>query len=181
MAEECGSFFPSPLLCHILPTLQNVAIVPFVYSYRKDNNMPVRKADATWEGTLQEGNGHMKMATGAYDGPFSFKSRFEDGTGTNPEELIAAAHAGCFSMALSGGLGRAGFPPVSVHTTANVHINRGDAGFRITKIELETEANVPGIDEAKFQEVANATKSGCPVSVALAAVPEITLKAKLVS
>lgn len=143
--------------------------------------MPVRKADAVWEGTLQEGKGKMKMASGAYEGQYSFSSRFEEGAGTNPEELIAAAHAGCYSMALSAGLGRAGFTPVSVSTTANVHINRLEAGFRITKIELVTEANVPGIDDAQFQEIAAATKSGCPVSVALASVPEITISAKLVS
>src|SRR5262249_3424295 len=113
--------------------------------------MPVRKAEAVWEGTLQEGKGVMKMASGAYEGQYSFSSRFEEGVGTNPEELIAAAHAGCYSMALSGGLTRAGFPPVRISTTANVHINRQEVGFRINKIELITEANVPGIDDVKFQ------------------------------
>ena len=142
--------------------------------------MPVRQANATWMGTLQDGRGVMKMESGAYEGQYSFTSRFEEGTGTNPEELIAAAHAGCYSMALSGGLGRAGFPATSINTTAKVHIDRQEAGFRIVKIELETEATVPNIDEAKFQEVAEATKDGCPVSVALGAVPEITLTAKLV-
>lgn len=142
--------------------------------------MPVRQANATWMGTLQDGRGVMKMESGAYEGQYSFTSRFEEGTGTNPEELIAAAHAGCYSMALSGGLGRAGFPATSINTTAKVHIDRQEAGFRIVKIELETEATVPNIDEAKFQEVAEATKNGCPVSVALGAVPEITLTAKLV-
>ncbi len=142
--------------------------------------MPVRQANATWMGTLQDGRGVMKMESGAYEGQYSFTSRFEEGTGTNPEELIAAAHAGCYSMALSGGLGRAGFPATSITTTAKVHIDRQEAGFRIVKIELETEATVPNIDEAKFQEVAEATKDGCPVSVALGAVPEITLTAKLV-
>ena len=143
--------------------------------------MPVRKADATWNGTLTEGNGTMRMASGAYEGQYSFSSRFEEGVGTNPEELIASAHAGCFSMALSLGLSNAGFDAKTINTTAKVHINRKpEGGFIINKIELETEADVPGIDNAKFQEVAEATKKGCPVSVALAAVEEITVSAKLV-
>jgi lipoyl-dependent peroxiredoxin len=141
--------------------------------------MPVRKAEAQWNGSLLEGNGHMKMATGAYDGPFSFKSRMENGPGTNPEELIAAAHAGCFSMAFSAGLGKAGFTPKRVHTTAAVHFDKVDAGFAITSIELSTEAEVPGIDEPKFQELAEGAKKNCPVSKALAATP-ISLTAKLV-
>ena len=143
--------------------------------------MPVRQADAVWNGKLQDGNGTMKMASGAYEGQYSFSSRFEEGAGTNPEELIAAAHAGCYSMALSGGLGRAGFEPKSISTTAKVHVNKKpEGGFIINKIELITEADVPGIDDAQFQEIATATKSGCPVSVALAAVEEITVSAKLI-
>src|SRR5687767_7931634 len=112
--------------------------------------MPVRNAAAQWEGTLQEGKGQMRLGGGAYEGPFSFSSRFEDGTGTNPEELIAAAHAGCFSMALSGALGRGGFTPNSVKTTAGVHLNKTDEGFRIQRIDLVTEADVPGIDSDTF-------------------------------
>lgn len=142
--------------------------------------MAVRKADATWTGTLQAGKGTMKMASGAYEGQYSFSSRFEEGTGTNPEELIAAAHAGCYSMALSAGLGRAGFEPVRVSTVAHVHLTKQEAGFRITRIELVTEAEVPGIEDAQFQEIAEATKKGCPVSVALAAVEDIQVTAKLV-
>jgi lipoyl-dependent peroxiredoxin len=142
--------------------------------------MAVRQADAKWMGTLQDGQGTMKMASGAYEGQYSFSSRFDEGTGTNPEELIAAAHAGCYSMALSGGLGRAGFPATTINTTAKVHLTKQEAGFRITKIELETEASVPNITDEKFQEVAAATKDGCPVSIALGAVPEITIKATLV-
>jgi len=141
--------------------------------------MPVRKAEAQWNGTLLEGNGRMKMATGAYDGPFSFKSRMENGEGTNPEELIAAAHAGCFSMAFSAGLGKAGFTPKRIHTTASVHFDKVDGGFAITGIDLDTEAEVPGIDEAEFQELAEAAKQGCPVSKALAGTT-INLKARLV-
>lgn len=143
--------------------------------------MPVRSAEATWEGGLRGGNGKMRMSSGAYEGQYSFSSRFEEGAGTNPEELIAAAHAGCFSMALSGNLERAGYPPERVSTTARVHINRGESGFRIERIDLETEAVVPGIDEATFQEEAEKARKGCPVSQALGAVPEITLDARLVS
>ena len=142
--------------------------------------MPVRIADAQWEGTLQAGKGTMRFGSGAFEGQYSFASRFEEGAGTNPEELIAAAHAGCFSMALSGGLTRAGHVPNRVHTTAKVHIEKGDAGFRISTIELETEADVPGIDDAAFQEAAAAAKAGCPVSQALAGV-DIKLDARLVS
>jgi lipoyl-dependent peroxiredoxin len=142
--------------------------------------MPARKADARWEGSLQEGKGTMRLGGGAYEGPYTFKSRFEEGTGTNPEELIAAAHAGCFSMALSGALGRAGHEPKSVATTASVHLNKTDAGFRIQKIDLVTEADVPGIDDATFQEIAKGAKENCPVSAVLAAA-EITLEATLIS
>ncbi|HZO62489.1 MAG TPA: OsmC family protein [Gaiellaceae bacterium] len=143
--------------------------------------MPVRSADAVWEGSLTEGKGTMRMATGAFEGPFSFSSRFEEGPGTNPEELIAAAHAGCYSMALSGGLSRAGFVPKAIRTTARVHVDKQEGGgFAISLIELSCEAEVPGINEAKFQEIAEATKGGCPVSKALAAVP-IELVAKLVA
>jgi osmotically inducible protein OsmC len=142
--------------------------------------MPVRTADAQWEGTLQDGKGTMRFGSGAFEGQYSFASRFEEGTGTNPEELIGAAHAGCFSMALSGGLSRAGHVPNRVHTTAKVHLEKGDAGFRIAAIALDAEADVPGIDDAAFQQAAEAAKAGCPVSQALAAV-DIRLNARLVS
>jgi osmotically inducible protein OsmC len=141
--------------------------------------MPVRSAEAQWNGNLREGKGTMKLGSGAYNGAYSFSSRFEEGTGSNPEELIAAAHAGCYSMALAAGLTREGFAPTSVNTTARVHIEPVEGGFGITKIDLTTEATVPGIDNAKFQEVAEATKTGCPVSKALSAVPSINLSAKL--
>ncbi|MGO9270744.1 MAG: OsmC family protein [Terriglobia bacterium] len=140
--------------------------------------MPIRTAEAEWNGNLFEGSGRMKLGTGAYDGPYSFKSRMQDGAGTNPEELIAAAHAGCFSMALSAQLSGAGHPPKSVHTKANVHFDKVEGGFAITSIDLNTEADVPGIDAAKFQELAEGAKKGCPVSKALAATP-INLKATL--
>ncbi|MBV8386323.1 MAG: OsmC family protein [Acidimicrobiia bacterium] len=142
--------------------------------------MPVRNAEARWEGDLPNGKGTMRFGGGAFEGQYSFSSRFEDGAGTNPEELIAAAHAGCFSMALSNGLAKAGFTPTRVDTTASVHLEKTDAGFGITKIELRTEAEVPGIDQAAFDEQAETAKKNCPVSKALAAV-DINLEAKLVS
>lgn len=140
--------------------------------------MAVRTSEATWEGNLKEGKGKMKVGAGAYEGPFSFASRFESGSGTNPEELIAAALAGCFSMALSAGLGKNGFNPTRVKTVAKAHLEKVGEGFKITRMELNSEAAVPGIDKAKFNEIAEATKKGCPVSQALAGT-EITLNAKL--
>jgi osmotically inducible protein OsmC len=142
--------------------------------------MPVRNAEAVWEGGLMKGKGKMKLGSGAFEGAYSFASRFEEGTGTNPEELIGAAHAGCFSMALSLFLERAGHVPERIHTSARVHIDKAGEGFRITTIELQTEAKVPGIDEKKFLEQAEAAKKGCPVSQALAGA-DIKLEAKLVS
>jgi osmotically inducible protein OsmC len=147
-------------------------------SYTRRTTMPKRRAQARWEGSLQDGRGTMRMQTGSYEGPYSFQSRFEEGDGTNPEELIGAAHAGCFSMALSGELGRAGHEPESVETTATVHLDKVEAGFKITHIELDTKASVPGIDDAEFQRLAQTAKEGCPVSQALAGV-EIGLNAEL--
>ena len=141
--------------------------------------MPARTASAIWEGTLREGKGKMKLGSGAFEGAYSFASRFEEGSGTNPEELIAAAHAGCLSMALSAGLGRSGFTPKRIQTTAKVHLVKADDGFKIGKIELETEAAVPQIDEKTFLEQAQSAKKNCPVSKALAGV-EIQLNARLV-
>jgi osmotically inducible protein OsmC len=144
--------------------------------------MAIRKADAVWKGDLKEGQGTVRLGSGAFEGQYSFGSRFADGSpGTNPEELIGAAHAGCFSMALSAGLGKAGFTPTQISTVAKVHIDKVGEGFKITKIELENETQVPGIDDAAFQEIAPKTKEGCPVSQALAAVGEITLTAKLIA
>ncbi|HEV2352178.1 MAG TPA: OsmC family protein [Terriglobia bacterium] len=139
--------------------------------------MPVRSAEAEWKGNLLEGSGHMKMGN-SYDGPFTFKSRMENGPGTNPEELIAAAHSGCYSMAFSATLAKNGFSPKRVHTKANVRFEKVGDGFSITNIELDMEGEVPGIDHAKFQELAEAAKKGCPVSKALTGT-NITLKAKL--
>jgi lipoyl-dependent peroxiredoxin len=142
--------------------------------------MPTRTANARWNGSLQDGEGTMRMASGSYEGPYSFQSRFEEGDGTNPEELIAAAHAGCFSMALSLALGQAGHELQSVETTATVHIDKAGDGFAITRIELDTEARVPGASNEEFQKAAEAAKEGCPVSQALAAVDSIELQASLV-
>ena len=141
--------------------------------------MPTRTAQAVWKGDLFQGKGTMKLASGSFEGPYSFSSRFEEGPGANPEELIAAAHAGCFSMALSGDLGKIGFEPESVDTTAKVTVEQSDEGFSITKSELFTLAEVPGIDEALFAKVAEGARAGCPVSKALAGVT-ITLEARLV-
>lgn len=138
--------------------------------------MPVRTSEAVWKGTLREGSGVMKLGSGAFEGEYTWASRFADEKGTNPDELIGAAIAGCFSMFLSALLTKAEFPPTSVNTTADVHLGDGPT---ITKIELVTEAEVPGISGDKFAELAAQAKANCPVSKALAAVPEITLDAKL--
>jgi osmotically inducible protein OsmC len=141
--------------------------------------MPKRNAQARWEGTLQEGKGKIQVASGALEAPYSFSSRFEDGPGTNPEELIGAAHAGCFSMALSLILAQAGYPPASIDTRAAVTIEKQGEGFSITRIDLETDAAVPGIDENTFQQKAQDAKKGCPVSQALSDRIEIHLTARL--
>jgi osmotically inducible protein OsmC len=142
--------------------------------------MAVRQSSAVWNGSLKEGKGSMALGSGAFEGPYSFASRFEEGTGTNPEELIGAAHAGCFSMALSADLGRAGYTPTQVSTTAKVHLGTVDGKARITKIVLTCKAQVPEISEAEFLSIAEGTKTGCPVSAALASVPTIDLDARLV-
>jgi osmotically inducible protein OsmC len=141
--------------------------------------MPTRDSEAVWTGDLKNGNGTVKLGSGAWQGAYSFTSRFESGTGTNPEELIAAAHAGCFSMAFAHGLSQAGFTPRRVQTTAKVHLEKTPAGFSIPRIELHTEADVPNIDEASFKEQAETAKTNCPVSKVLAGA-EITLDARLV-
>jgi len=140
----------------------------------------IRSADAVWQGQLQDGKGQMKAQSGAFDVPFSFGTRFGDVPGTNPEELIGAAHAGCFSMQFSALVGRAGFTPERVATTAKVHVERVGEGFGITRIELHLQAHIPSIDQATFEKLAQEAKVSCPVSKALAAVPEIRLEAKLV-
>lgn len=140
--------------------------------------MATRKANANWQGDLKSGKGRMAFGSGAWEGQYSFSSRFEEGSGSNPEELIAAAHAGCYSMALSNILAEAGHTPDSVSTEAKVHLEVGDDGPSIPRIELTTEAVVPGISEDEFHKHANAAKAGCPVSKVLAGA-EISLNATL--
>lgn len=140
--------------------------------------MPVRVASAEWKGNLPKGSGTLETETGFVKGKYSFASRFEEGAGTNPEELVAAAHAGCYSMAFANGLAGAGFEPTSIRTTARAFLEKGPEGFGISRIELECVGTVPGIDAATFQEQAQAAKVGCPISKALAATP-IELKATL--
>lgn len=142
--------------------------------------MPVRNAEAEWKGNLIDGQGRMKLGSGAFEGAYTFRSRIESGPGTNPEELIGAAHAGCFSMALSAGLTKGGHTPKRIHTTAAVHFDKVGEGFAITGIDLNTEAEVPGIDAAKFQQFAEDAKKNCPVSQALSSVP-IKFNASLVA
>ncbi|MEO6098375.1 MAG: OsmC family protein [Fibrobacteria bacterium] len=139
--------------------------------------MPIRKSKAVWNGDIKEGKGQINFG-GRFEQPYSFGTRFEETPGTNPEELIGGALAGCFSMALSAGLGQSGFIPKSIRTEAQVTIEKVGEGFTITRIALQTIAEVPGADSAKFNEIAEATKKGCPVSRALAGT-EITLDARL--
>jgi len=132
--------------------------------------MPTRKAEAEWKGNLAEGNGTLKVGSGAFEGSYSFKSRFEDGqSATNPEELLGAAHAGCFTMALAAQLSRERLTPTRIHTEAKVRLEKFGEAFSITRIDLETEAQVPGIDDATFQKHASDAKQNCPLSKALAA------------
>jgi osmotically inducible protein OsmC len=142
--------------------------------------MPTRKAHARWEGSLKEGKGQVDFANGLFKGAYSFASRFEDGKGTNPEELLGAAHASCFAMALSLMLGKAGATPEYIDATAQVTVAPHEGGFRISRSHLVCEAKVPGMDEAAFKQHAAAAKAGCPVSQALAGT-EITLEARLVA
>jgi lipoyl-dependent peroxiredoxin len=142
--------------------------------------MAIRSSTAKWEGDLKAGNGTMTIGKDRWTGPFSFATRFEDSPGTNPEELIAAAHAGCFSMAFSNGLAKAGHTPRNVSTRADVHFGPDPAGgFHVSKIELVCDADVPGIDAAKFQEIAEDTRKGCPISKLMKA--DVVVKATLKS
>ncbi len=142
--------------------------------------MAIRTSEAEWRGDLKTGQGGMKLGSGAFEGAYSYQSRFEDGKGTNPEELLGAAHAGCFSMALAAALAGAGHTATKIHTTAKVHFGpQPGGGFAITRVDLVTEGSVPGIDAATFEQTAAGAKENCPVSKALKAI-EITLSARLV-
>jgi osmotically inducible protein OsmC len=143
--------------------------------------MATRNAKATWRGNLKEGEGTMGLGSGVWEGPFSFKTRFEDGQGTNPEELIGAAEAACFTMQLSATLSEAGHVPDAVHTDAKVHIRNIDGAPTISLIELVTRARIPGLDDETFQKTAQETKQVCIISRALAGVGEITVDATLES
>src|SRR4051794_26379677 len=141
-----------------------------------EESMPTRSAKADWQGDFKRGGGTVSTETGVLDSPYNFSGRFESGTGTNPEELLAASHASCFTMALSVGLTQAGNPPESLATDAKVTVEQVEGGFGITKIVLRVTGKVPGIDAAAFEEAANGAKADCPLSKALASVPEITLE-----
>jgi lipoyl-dependent peroxiredoxin len=140
--------------------------------------MTIRKAEAMWQGSLREGSGELALESGAFRGPYTFKARFEQGKETNPEELLGAAHAGCFTMALTALLAREKLAPTLIHTTASVHLAQGAGGFTIPKIELVTRAQVPGVTAERFAALAADAKVNCPVSKALAGA-EITLDAAL--
>ena len=142
--------------------------------------MAFRTAEAQWQGTVNEGQGSIALGSGVFSGPYSFRSRTEETKDTNPEELLAAAHAGCFTMSLSAHLTTAHYTVTRLHTTAQVHLRASREGFSIPAIDLETEAIVPGIDDATFQEIAKNAERNCPVSKALTGT-EIHLKARLVS
>ena len=140
--------------------------------------MTIRKAEAEWTGSLREGRGELALESGAFRGPYTFKARFEQGKETNPEELLGAAHAGCFTMALTAMLAREQKAPTRIHTTASVHLEQVPGGFSIPRIELRTRATIPGMDAEKFAALAADAKQNCPVSKALAGV-EISLDAQL--
>jgi lipoyl-dependent peroxiredoxin len=141
--------------------------------------MPTRRATAEWQGDFKRGGGQVAVESGVFDTPYNFSGRFEDGSGTNPEELLAASHIGCFIMALSVGLTQAGNPPESLSGSADVTVSQVEGGFGITKIALTVRGKVPGVDADGFRQAAQGAKDGCPLSKALAAVPEITLDAAL--
>ncbi len=141
--------------------------------------MPLRTSSARWQGNLAEGSGSITTGKGGFTSNYSFKSRFEEGEGTNPEELIAAAHSACFSMALSKALADAGYDPASVQTLATVHLDKTEGGFTVTRIDLDSTGNVPGIDAPEFRRLAEGAKANCPISRLLAGAAEITLTARL--
>jgi osmotically inducible protein OsmC len=141
--------------------------------------MTARNGSAEWKGSIESGSGSVTVGDGVFEGPYSYESRFAEGAGTNPEQLIAAAHAACFTMALSSVLGTAGHAPDSLRTNARVQLRNIDGAPTLTRIDLETEGQVPGIDDQQFQVHAEAAKANCPVSRALAGIPEIALSAKL--
>jgi osmotically inducible protein OsmC len=153
-----------------------ILILQSIHEFQKEIPVTIRNASAVWNGTLKEGAGTMKLGSGTFEGAFTFASRFEEGPGTNPEELVGAAQAGCFSMYLAAQLTEAGYPPKQIRTTASVHLGEGP---RIHLIELETEAEVPNVDEKTFQEKVEYSKKNCPISLALSG-PELQVSARLI-
>jgi lipoyl-dependent peroxiredoxin len=141
--------------------------------------MPTSSASAVWEGVLRNGRGHFKAASGAFEADYSFATRFEGARGTNPEELIAAAHAACLSMALSAGLEKSGTPATRISTKASCTVEKAGEGFKITRMRLEVRGKVPGVDQAGFAKAAEAAKNGCPVSTALQGNVQFELDARL--
>jgi len=141
--------------------------------------MTTSNASAVWEGVLRSGRGHFKAGSGAFEGDYSFATRFESARGTNPEELIAAAHAACLSMALSAGLEKGGTPATRISTKASCTVDKAGEGFKITRMRLEVRGKVPGLDQAGFAQAAEAAKNGCPVSTALQGNVEMELDARL--
>jgi osmotically inducible protein OsmC len=141
--------------------------------------MTARNGSAEWRGNLEDGSGTVTVGNGVFEGAYSYGSRFAEGEGTNPEQLIAAAHAACFTMALSNILSTAGHVPESVRTNARVQLRNIEGAPTLTRIDLETEGHVPGVDQQQFQGYADQAKATCPVSRALAGIPEIVLTAKL--
>jgi lipoyl-dependent peroxiredoxin len=143
--------------------------------------MTARNGSAEWHGSAESGSGTITVGDGTFEGAYSYESRFGEAAGTNPEQLLAAAHSGCFTMALANGLSAAGHPPESLRTKARVQLRNLDGAVMLARIDLETEGDVPGIDERQFQAYAEAAKRDCPVSRALAGIPEIILTAKLLT
>ena len=141
--------------------------------------MTARNGSAEWQGSAEGGSGRITVGDGVFEGAYSYESRFGEAAGTNPEQLLAAAHSGCFTMALANGLSTAGHPPESLRTNARVQLRNLDGAIALARIDLETEGDVPGIDEREFQAYAEAAKKDCPVSQALAGIPEITMTTKL--
>jgi osmotically inducible protein OsmC len=160
------------------PDISNEAAIENLTVSERRSIMPIRQSEGIWEGTLKTGQGKMRIGTGGFEVDYSFPSRFDNGIGTNPEELLGAAHAGCYSMALSQLIAKAGFTPKNIHTRAKVHLDQSVKGLAISRMELDTTADVPGMDEKTFLKQAQEAKINCPVSRALAGV-DISLEAKL--
>jgi osmotically inducible protein OsmC len=160
------------------PDISNAAAIENLTVSERRSIMPIRQSEGIWEGTLKNGQGKMRIGTGGFEVDYSFPSRFENGIGTNPEELLGAAHAGCYSMALSQLIAKAGYTPKNIHTRAKVHLDQSVKGLAISRMELDTTADIPDMDEQAFMDLAEKAKTNCPVSRALTGV-DISLEARL--